>query len=85
MRRLFWLAMGVSIGGLLVRRLSKLAEKLTPRGMAGGIGAGLAELADALRDFTDDVRGAMRERETELRQSTGLDGELATGPSNENS
>ncbi|MGH8960387.1 MAG: hypothetical protein ACRDWT_04160 [Jatrophihabitantaceae bacterium] len=76
MRRLFWLAMGVTIGALLVRKLSKLAEKLTPRGLAGGIGAGLADLADALRDFADDVREAMHDREAELRKSTGLDGQL---------
>ncbi|WAX56893.1 hypothetical protein M6B22_20560 [Jatrophihabitans cynanchi] len=76
MRRLFWLAMGITIGALIVRKLSKLAERLTPRGMAGGIGAGLAELADALREFGADVRTAMREREAELRESTGLDGQL---------
>jgi hypothetical protein len=75
-KRLFWLAMGVTIGALLVRKLSKIAERLTPRGMAGGIGAGLADLADALRDFADDVRDAMHDREAELRQSTGLDGQL---------
>jgi hypothetical protein len=76
MRRLFWLAMGITIGALIVRKLSKVAERLTPRGMAGGIGAGLAELADALRDFGSEVREAMREREAELRESTGLDGQL---------
>ena len=76
MRRLFWLAMGITIGALIVRKLSKVAEKLTPRGMAGGIGAGLADLADALRDFGAEVRAAMREREAELRESTGLDGQL---------
>jgi hypothetical protein len=76
MRRLFWLVMGITIGALIVRKLSKVAEKLTPRGMAGGIGAGLADLADALRDFGAEVRAAMRERETELRESTGLDGQL---------
>ncbi|MCW2595796.1 MAG: hypothetical protein QOH52_3470 [Pseudonocardiales bacterium] len=76
MRRLFWLAMGVTIGAMVVRKLSRVAEKLTPRGMAGGIGAGLAELADAIRDFAADVREAMTEREAQLRESTGLDGHL---------
>ena len=76
MRRLFWLAMGITIGALIVRKLSRVAEKLTPRGLAGGIGAGLTELADAIRDFAEDVREAMREREAELRESTGLDGQL---------
>ncbi len=48
-RRLFWLAMGVTIGALVVRKLSRLADRLTaarhrrqpgrwPRG-ALGIGA----------------------------------------------
>jgi hypothetical protein len=76
MRRLFWLAMGVTIGALLMRKLSNLAEKLTPRGMATSLGQGLAELADALRDFAEDVRDAMHEREAQLREATGMDGEL---------
>jgi chromosome condensin MukBEF MukE localization factor len=81
MRRLFWLAMGVTIGALLVRKISRAMEKLTPRGMATGVGAGLSELADAIRDFAADVREAMGERETELRQATGLDGRTEPAPS----
>ena len=39
MRRLFWLAMGVTIGALLVRKLSKAAAKLTPgRDGPGSVG-----------------------------------------------
>jgi adenylosuccinate lyase len=78
MRRLFWLAMGITIGALLVRKLSRAAEKLTPSGMASGLAAALAELADSIRDFAADVREAMSEREAELREATGLDG--STGP-----
>ena len=74
MRRLFWLAMGVTIGALIVRKLSRAAEKLTPSGMAAGIGQGLSDLADSISDFAADVREAMSERETQLRESTGLDG-----------
>jgi hypothetical protein len=80
-RRLFWLAMGVTIGALIVRKLSKAAERLTPRGMATGVGDGLRELADAVRDFADDVRSAMHAREAELRAGTGLDGDLGNRPS----
>ena len=40
MRRLFWLAMGITIGALIVRKLSNAAAKLTPGGMAGSLGAG---------------------------------------------
>ena len=76
MRRLFWLAMGVTIGALIVRKLSRAAERLTPSGMAESIGRGLAELADELRAFGADVREAMQEREAEIRQATGMDGQL---------
>ncbi|MDT4923636.1 MAG: hypothetical protein QOG01_1349 [Pseudonocardiales bacterium] len=83
MRRLFWLAMGVTIGALLVRKLTRAAEKMTPRGLATGIGGGLAALADAIRDFAGDVREAMAEREAQLRESTGLDGTLGRTPAEE--
>ena len=80
MRRLFWLAMGVTIGAMVVRKLTRAAERLTPRGMAASIGEGLSDLADSIRDFGADVRSAMSEREAELRESTGLDGELGHRP-----
>jgi hypothetical protein len=78
MRRLFWLAMGVTIGALLVRKLSRAAERLTPSGLAQGLAGGLSELADAIRDFAADVRESMHEREAQLREATGLD--AAPGP-----
>ena len=79
MRRLFWLAMGVTIGVLVVRKLSAAAEKLTPQGIAGALTEGLRDLADAIGDFGADVRDAMAEREQELRAGTGLDSPLPTG------
>jgi hypothetical protein len=80
MRRLFWLAMGVTVGVLVMRKLSKAAELLTPRSMAGGLAGSLSDLADALRDFGSDVREAMSERESELRAGTGLDGTNGPDP-----
>ena len=73
MRRLFWLAMGVTIGVLVMRKLSRMAARLTPSGMAQGLAASLGELADALREFGADVRDAMNEREAQLRAVSGLD------------
>ena len=55
MRRLFWLAMGVTIGALVVRRISRAAEKLTPSGLAAGIGHGLSDLAESIGEFAADV------------------------------
>ncbi len=74
MRRLFWLAMGVTIGVLVVRRLSRVAERVTPKGLAESAGDALVELGGAIREFLIDVRAAMGERERELRAGTGLDG-----------
>ena len=74
MKRLFWLAMGITIGALIVRKLSRAAEKLTPSGMANGMAGALTDLADSIRGFAVDVREAMHERETELREATGMDG-----------
>jgi hypothetical protein len=80
MRRLFWLAMGVTIGALLVRKLSRAAEKLTPAGLANGIAGALRELAESIGDFAADVREAMGEREAELRRATGLEGRPGPTP-----
>lgn len=76
---MFWLVMGITIGALVVRKLSRAAEKLTPSGMAGSIGAGLSDLADSIRDFAEDVRDAMHDREAQLRESTGMDGTVPEG------
>jgi hypothetical protein len=74
MRRLFWLAMGITIGALIVRKMSRAVERLTPSGMANGLAGALSELADAIRAFAADVSDAMHEREEQLREATGLDG-----------
>lgn len=73
MRRLFWLALGATLGVLIVRKLSKAAERLTPQGIAESVGNGLSELAYALREFSSEVREAMTGREAELRAAAGLD------------
>jgi hypothetical protein len=79
MRRLFWLAMGITIGALVVRKLSRAADKLTPTGIAGSIAEGLRDVADAIGEFGADIRAAAAEREAELRSGTGLDAPLPTG------
>jgi hypothetical protein len=80
MRRLFWVALGASLGVLIFRRLSRAAEKLTPQGIAASIGAGLTELSYSLRDFVDDVRDAMSAQESALRAAAGLDSGAVVDP-----
>jgi hypothetical protein len=77
-RRLFWLVMGITIGALLVRKLTKLAAALTPSGMAQNLSASLGDLAESIREFAGDVRDAMAERESELREGVGFDGTLGS-------
>jgi hypothetical protein len=83
MRKLFWLALGATLGVLIFRKLSRAAERLTPQGMAASLGAGLSDLGQAVREFAGDVREAMSSQEAALRAAAGLDaGEantLATG------
>jgi len=80
MRRLFWIAMGASIGAIVVRKASRAAQQLTPAGIAGNLADGIRDLGAAVREFTVDVRSGMQEREEELRDGVGLDGRLGAKP-----
>jgi hypothetical protein len=72
-RRLFWLGAGVAIGVLIMRRLSKIAQQLTPKGIVDSLGGALADLVHDVTGFVGEVRASMSEREHELRAGTGLD------------
>jgi hypothetical protein len=80
-RRAFYLAVGVGIGVAAVRQLTKAANRaagqLTPSGMAARAADSASGLMSSVRDFIDDVRAAMMQRETELRDA--LTGEPKTG------
>jgi hypothetical protein len=80
MRRMFWLALGVTVGVLAMRKLSKVAQKMTPTGIAGTLGRALGDLAEAVRDFAVDVRARMDEHEAALRAGSGIDGSLGAKP-----
>ena len=69
MRRLSWVVLGATVGVLVVRKLTRVAEAYTPE----GLGRSAASLADGLRDLTEAVREGMAEREQELRVALGVD------------
>jgi hypothetical protein len=75
-RRIFWLALGVTVGALVVRKLSSAAEQLSPRGLSQS----LRGLTDAIADFADEVREGMSTRENELVEGAGIDGRLGAKP-----
>jgi hypothetical protein len=68
-RRLFWVALGATIGVLVVRRVSKTIEAYSP----AGVGRSLASVGDGLRELAVVVREGMTEREQELRVALGVD------------
>jgi hypothetical protein len=67
MKRLFWLGVGLAAGALVVRAVSKKAQSYGPRGIATAARDSGRNLFDSVRDFVDDVRDGMHEREHELR------------------
>lgn len=72
MKRLFWLGVGLGAGVIGARKATQAAEKLTPAGMTEGLAASIGNLGDAIREFGQDVRDAMWDREEELREALGL-------------
>lgn len=72
MKRLFWLGLGLGAGVIGARKATQAAEKLTPAGMTEGLASSIGNLGDAIRDFGQDVRDAMWDREEELRDALGL-------------
>ena len=68
MRRLFWLGIGIGVGALIVRRITKKAEAFTPKGLAGAVSG----LGDTVREFAAEVRVAMAEREDEMLDALGV-------------
>ena len=73
MRRLFWVALGASIGVLVVHKVAKTAQAYSPTGIAQGLSGGLSDLVEGLRELAEAVREGMAEREAELRYALGVD------------
>jgi hypothetical protein len=67
-RRLFYLALGASVGVMAVRRVTAAAQSWQPDNLA-------RRITLAVEEFLADVREAAAEREVELRTALGLDGQ----------
>lgn len=73
-RRVFYIALGATVGILVVRKASQAAQRFTPAGMQGSMTGALGGLGEAIRDFGASIREGMAEREDQLRTELGLDG-----------
>jgi hypothetical protein len=69
MRRLLWLGVGLAVGALVVRAVTKRVRALSPQGIAGSVQQSAVGLAGSVRTFVEDVRDGMAEREAEIRSA----------------
>jgi hypothetical protein len=65
----FWVALGATVGILVVRKLTRAVDQYSPE----GVGRSLTRLAGAVREAADVVREGMAEREQELRAALGVE------------
>jgi hypothetical protein len=72
-KRLFWIALGATVGVLVVTKASKTLRKFSPSGIAEGASGIPGAITGRLQDFADDVRNAAAEREFELYRVLGVD------------
>jgi hypothetical protein len=77
MRRLFWLGAGVAVGALVVRKLVKTAESYSPAGIADSARTTVSDFVETVREFLDDVRAGMAEREEELLTAIASEGDVS--------
>jgi hypothetical protein len=66
MKRLLWLGVGLAVGAVIVRKMSRKAQEFTPTGIANSLSESAGGLVESLRSFVDDVRDGMSEREQQI-------------------
>jgi hypothetical protein len=66
MKRLLWLGVGLAVGAIVVRKLTRTADQFTPTGIATSLSQSAGGLVESLRSFVDDVRDGMSEREGQI-------------------
>ena len=72
MRRIFWVVAGATAGVLIARKLTKAAKSFTPEGAADQFAGKVGGISAAFREFADDVRAGMAQRDNELRYALGI-------------
>ena len=73
-RRMFYIALGATVGILVVRKASQAAKRFTPAGVQSSVTGTFGGIGGSLREFGATVREGMAEREDQLRTDLGLDG-----------
>jgi hypothetical protein len=66
-KRLMWLGVGLAIGAVVARQVTKTVEAYSPASLAGQARNSAAGLWEQVQDFVADVREGMAEREEEIQ------------------
>ncbi len=66
MKRMLWLGIGLAVGALVVRAVTKKARAFTPQGLAASARDSATGVLGSVREFIDDVREGMVEREADI-------------------
>ncbi len=78
MKRLLWLGVGLAVGALVVRAVTKKAQAMSPAGLAASARGSVSGVVDSVRDFFDDVREGRAERQEQIHaafaEGVALDG-----------
>jgi hypothetical protein len=69
MKRLLWLGVGLAVGAIVVRKVTRKANEFTPSGIATSLSESAGGLVESLRSFVEDVRDGMAERESEIHEA----------------
>jgi hypothetical protein len=69
MKRLLWLGVGLAVGAIAVRKITRKANEFTPSGIAASLSQSAGGLVESVRTFVNDVRDGMSEREHEINDA----------------
>jgi hypothetical protein len=66
LKRMIWVGIGIAVGVIAVRKITKAAESVTPGGVAERVGGAGAEMKASFKAFWADVSEAKQAKEAEL-------------------
>lgn len=69
MKRLLWLGVGLAVGAIVVRKVTRKANEFTPTGIATSLSQSAGGLVESMRSFVDDVRDLAADREEQINKA----------------
>ncbi|MFF2145883.1 DUF6167 family protein [Kitasatospora sp. NPDC058190] len=80
MARIFWMAVGAGATVWAMKKANAAVHRLTPDSLSGTAARGALHLGDLAKQFAQDVRAGMAEREEQLKDDLGLHGTAVVEP-----